>query len=109
LELTERKPIKCRTAKCDAELDVGSPVKTLDCIEKAIKGLKGFKEPGQDSIGTRWSGNPLQHTSFFHATCGRQDIDYDPAKMPLGAKVKSTASVILTWQHEAPEDKIIGE
>ncbi|RGP75109.1 hypothetical protein FLONG3_5793 [Fusarium longipes] len=105
--LTRAKPNKCHHDDCKAELGVGSPVKTLSCIEKAVKDLKGFKEPGEDSIGTRWSGDKLHHTSFFHATCGRLDINYDPAKMPLGAKVKSTASVILTWQYEAPEDRII--
>ncbi|CAG7562747.1 unnamed protein product [Fusarium equiseti] len=104
---TKPHPLECPHPECSAELDLGIAVTTLDCIEKAIKALKGFRESGQDSIGTRWSGNPQQHTSFFHATCGRPDIYYDPVKMPLGTKVKSTASVILTWQHEAPDDKII--
>ncbi|KAF5002091.1 hypothetical protein FGRMN_574 [Fusarium graminum] len=101
------KPLECRNAECSAELDVGESVTTPLCIEKAVKASKNFKEPGQDSIGTRWSGGPTKHTSFFQATCGRQGIGYSSARMPMGAKVKATASVILTWQKEAPEDKII--
>lgn len=71
--------------------------------------MKDYKEPGQDTIGTRWGGGQKKHTSFFHATCGRNDIDYSPVKMPLGAKVKAAVSVILSWQKEAPKDKIIGK
>jgi superfamily II DNA/RNA helicase len=71
--------------------------------------LKDYKEPGQDTIGTRWAGGPKKQTSFFHATCGRNDMDFSPGKMPLGAKVKAAASVILSWQKEAPEDKIISK
>lgn len=69
--------------------------------------MKDYKEPGQDTIGTRWAGGPKKCTSFFQATCGRNDMGYSPAKMPLGAKVKAAMSVILSWQKEAPEDKII--
>ncbi|KAM0346712.1 hypothetical protein ACHAPU_005427 [Fusarium lateritium] len=100
-------PLECRISECSAELGVGESVTTPDCIEKAVKAFKNFKEPGQDIIGTRWSGGPTKHTSFFQATCGHQGIGYSSAKLPMGAKVKAAASVILSWQKEAPEDKII--
>ncbi|KIL95436.1 hypothetical protein FAVG1_00173 [Fusarium avenaceum] len=100
-------PLECRDPECSAELSVGDRVETPDYVEKAVKALKDYKEPGQDTIGTRWAGGPKKCTSFFQATCGRNDMGYSPAKMPLGAKVKAAMSIILSWQKEAPEDKII--
>ncbi|KNB08197.1 hypothetical protein FOXG_09177 [Fusarium oxysporum f. sp. lycopersici 4287] len=75
--------------------------------DAAVKAIKGFKEPGRDSIGTRWTGGPKDKASFFRAVCGRDDIDYGPVKMPLSSKVKATLAVMLTWMKEAPDDKTI--
>ncbi|EMT69993.1 DNA repair protein RAD5 [Fusarium odoratissimum] len=75
--------------------------------DAAVKAIKGFKEPGRDSIGTRWTGGPKDKASFFRAVCGRDDIDYGPVRMPLSSKVKATLAVMLTWMKEAPDDKTI--
>ncbi|RSL84797.1 hypothetical protein CEP51_003698 [Fusarium floridanum] len=100
----------CPVPECPAKLAVGEDLKTPACIRAEVdfaKELKVFKEPGKDSIGTKWSGDRDGCTSFFLATSGRDDIDYGPVKMPLGSKVKATMEVILTWVKEAPEDKMI--
>lgn len=86
----------------------GERIITPDCVDDAVKGLKGFKEAGRDSIGTKWHGHKNERFSFFRATSGRKDLGFDLIKMPLGAKLKAAMSVLLTWQKEAPEDKIIG-
>ncbi|KAG5795343.1 hypothetical protein H9Q69_005593 [Fusarium xylarioides] len=98
---------QCRIPGCSQKLGMGQAVKTPECIDTAVKSIQGYKEPGRDSIGTRWTGGPKDMASFFHAVCGRDDIDYDPVKMPLSSKVKATLAVMLTWMQEAPDDKTI--
>ncbi|KAG4268220.1 hypothetical protein FPRO04_12560 [Fusarium proliferatum] len=98
---------QCQVTGCSPILGVGQAVKTLGCIDAAVKAIKGYKEPGRDSIGTRWTGSRKDMASFFRAVCGHEDIDYGPVKMPLSSKVKATLSVMLTWMKEAPDDKII--
>jgi hypothetical protein len=88
---------------------MGQAVKTPQCIDAAVKAIKAYKEPGRDSIGTRWTGGQKEQASFFRAVCGREDIDYGPVKMPLSSKVKATLAVMLTWMKKAPEDKIISK
>ncbi|KAF9776653.1 hypothetical protein IL306_005120 [Fusarium sp. DS 682] len=100
-------PPECSHDECSAKLGLGRAVKTPACIDAAVKAIRGFKEPGRDSIGTRWTGGPKECASFFRAVCGRGDIDYGPLKMPLGSKVKATLAVTLTWMQQAPDDKII--
>ncbi|CVL00828.1 related to protein RIS1 [Fusarium mangiferae] len=100
-------PRQCRVPGCTPKLGMGQAVKTPQCIDAAVKAIKTYKEPGRDSIGTRWTGGPKEQASFFRAVCGREDIDYGPMKMPLSSKVKATLAVMLTWMKEAPGDKII--
>ncbi|SCV53634.1 related to protein RIS1 [Fusarium fujikuroi] len=102
-----RVPPQCRITGCSPKIGMGQAVKTPECIDAAVKSIKGYKEPGRDSIGTRWTGGPKDMASFFRAVCGRDDIDYDPVKMPLGSKVKAAMAVLLTWMQEAPDDKTI--
>ncbi|KAM5378331.1 hypothetical protein ACJA88_006065 [Fusarium oxysporum] len=102
-----RVPVQCRALGCSPKLGMGHEIKTPACIDAAVKAIKGFKEPGRDSIGTRWTGGPKDKASFFRAVCGRDDIDYGPVKMPLSSKVKATLAVMLTWMKEAPDDKTI--
>ncbi|KAI8661303.1 hypothetical protein NCS55_01000300 [Fusarium keratoplasticum] len=100
----------CPVPGCSAKLAVGEDVTTPECIKTAMnsaKESKDFQEPGRDSIGTNWTGDAEGYNSFFHATCGREDIHFGPVKMPWGSKVKATVEVILTWLKEAPEDKMI--
>lgn len=101
--------LTCPVKGCSATLAVGEDVTTPKCIKTALSYIKDFKEPGRDSIGTHWPGDADGDTSFFLATCGREDIHFGPVKMPWGSKLKATMEVILTWQKEAPEDKIIGK
>ncbi|KAJ3528799.1 hypothetical protein NM208_g10039 [Fusarium decemcellulare] len=61
----------------------------------------------KDSVGTRWHGDSDENPCFFLATCGRNDMDFGPVRIPLSAKLKATMAVILTWLEEAPDDKII--
>ncbi|CCT71110.1 related to protein RIS1 [Fusarium fujikuroi IMI 58289] len=98
---------QCQITGCSPILGMGQAVKTLGCIDAAVKAIKGYKEPGRDSIGTRWTGSRGDMASFFRAVCGHEDIDYGPVKMPLSSKVKATLAVMLTWMKEAPDDKII--
>ncbi|KAF4444630.1 DNA repair RAD5 [Fusarium acutatum] len=98
---------QCQITGCSPKLGMGQAVKTLGCIDTAVKAIKGYKEPGRDSIGTQWTGGPKDMASFFRAVCGRDDIDYGPVRMPLSSKVKATLAVMLTWMEEAPDDKII--
>ncbi|KAF5582047.1 DNA repair RAD5 [Fusarium pseudocircinatum] len=98
---------QCQITGCSPKLGMGQAVKTLGCIDTAVKAIKGYKEPGRDSIETRWTGGPKDMASFFRAVCGRDDIDYGPVRMPLSSKVKATLAVMLTWMEEAPDDKII--
>ncbi|KAG5774335.1 hypothetical protein H9Q72_000225 [Fusarium xylarioides] len=102
-----RVPPQCRIPACSPKLGMGQAVKTLKCIDAAVKAMKRYKEPGRDSIGTRWTGGPKDMASFFRAVCGRDDIDYGPVRMPLSSKVKATLAVMLAWMEEAPDDKII--
>ncbi|KAF5540542.1 DNA repair RAD5 [Fusarium phyllophilum] len=98
---------QCQITGCSPKLGMGQAVKTLGCIDTAVKAINGYKEPGRDSIGTRWTGGTKDLASFFRAVCGRDDIDYGPVRMPLSSKVKATLAVMLTWMEEAPDDKII--
>ncbi|KAF5629815.1 RIS1-like protein [Fusarium sp. NRRL 25303] len=100
-------PSQCRKKGCSHKLGLGEAIKTPACIDAAVKAIRGFKEPGRDSIGTRWTGGPNERASFFRAVCGRNDIGYGPVKMPLGSKLKATLAVVLTWMQEAPDDKMI--
>ncbi|KAF4961084.1 hypothetical protein FGADI_500 [Fusarium gaditjirri] len=100
-------PPQCRNRGCSPRLGLGEAIKTPACIDAAVKSINGFKEPGRDSIGTRWTGGPKDKASFFRAVCGRDDIGYGPVKMPLSSKLKATLAVMLTWMQEAPDDKII--
>ncbi|KAF5610438.1 DNA repair RAD5 [Fusarium subglutinans] len=102
-----RVPAQCRVPGCSPKLGMGQAVKTPECIDSAVKAIKRYKEPGRDSIGTRWTGGPKDMASFFRAVCGRDDIDYGPVRMPLSSKVKATLAVMLTWMREAPDDKVI--
>ncbi|KAF5237910.1 hypothetical protein FANTH_10521 [Fusarium anthophilum] len=100
-------PLQCRKKGCSHKLGFGEAIKTPACIDAAVKAIKGFKEPGRDSIGTRWTGGPKERATFFRAVCGHDNIDYGPVKMPLSSKLKATLAVMLTWMQEAPEDKMI--
>ncbi|KAL6362317.1 hypothetical protein LRP88_03595 [Fusarium phalaenopsidis] len=104
---TVKTELTCPVKGCLATLAVGEDVTTPECIKTALSYIKDFKEPGRDSIGTHWPGDVDGDTSFFLATCGREDIHFGPVKMPWGSKLRATMEVILTWQKEAPEDKII--
>ncbi|KAK6698123.1 hypothetical protein SNK05_010970 [Fusarium graminearum] len=75
--------------------------------QNAVKLLTDFKESGTDSIGSKWHGGGDRTECFFTATCGREDIGFDPTKMPWGAKLTATVEVILTWLQNSPKDKII--
>ncbi|KAG9498634.1 hypothetical protein J7337_009444 [Fusarium musae] len=98
---------QCHVTGCSPKLGMGQAVKTPGCIDRAVKAIDGYKEPGRDSIGTRWTGGLKDKASFFRAVCGHDDIDYGPVRMPLSSKVKATLAVMLTWMEEAPDDKII--
>ncbi|KAF4999508.1 hypothetical protein FDECE_11499 [Fusarium decemcellulare] len=98
---------KCPIPRCSAELDMGDDVKTPACIRAAASTATDFREPGQDSVGTRWHGDSGENPCFFLATSGRNDMDFGPVRIPLSAKLKATMAVILTWLEEAPDDKII--
>ncbi|KAF5973402.1 DNA repair RAD5 [Fusarium coicis] len=98
---------QCHVTGCSPKLGMGQAVKTPGCIDRAVKAIDGYKEPGRDSIGTRWTGGPKDKASFFRAVCGHDDIDYGPVRMPLSSKVKATLAVMLTWMEEATDDKII--
>ncbi|KAF5669417.1 RIS1-like protein [Fusarium heterosporum] len=106
-KLTTVDTTKCRHVDCSAKLAKGEYIKTPGSIDAAVKAIKGFKESGRDSIGTRWHGCPDEVVSFFRAASGREEIGYGPVKMPLGSKLKATMAVVLSWQREAPDDKII--
>ncbi|EKJ67534.1 hypothetical protein FPSE_12295 [Fusarium pseudograminearum CS3096] len=103
----EDSPDQCLVNGCSVELVRASPPKTPQCILKAVRALKDYKEPGTDSIGSQWLGEGKGTDCFFAATCGREDIDFDPVRMPWGAKLTATVQVILTWLQKSPNDKII--
>ncbi|KAG8668503.1 hypothetical protein FPOAC1_007884 [Fusarium poae] len=112
---------RCPVDDCSIELVIANPPKTPQCILDAVYALKDFKEPGTDSIGSKWlgdgkgegkckgkgKGNAKGTDCFFAATCGREDIDFGPVKMPWGAKLTAIVQVILTWLQKSPDDKII--
>ncbi|KAM0191912.1 hypothetical protein ACHAPI_008630 [Fusarium lateritium] len=99
------RPLTCRQIGCSAKLAKGEYINTPGSIDAAVKAIKGSKEPGRDSIGTRWRGRADELISFFRAVCGRKEVG--SIKMPIGSKLKATLAVLLSWQKEAPDDKII--
>ncbi|CEI68343.1 unnamed protein product [Fusarium venenatum] len=110
-EQAEGTPEQCPADDCSVELVRASPPKTPQGILNAVHALKDFKEPGTDSIGSKWLGDGRGKEKgtdcFFAATCGRDDIDFGPVRMPWGAKLTATVQVILTWLKKSPDDKII--
>ncbi|GKU04655.1 unnamed protein product [Fusarium langsethiae] len=74
----EGTPDQCLVNGCSVELVQDSPPKTPQCILNAVRALKDYKEPGTDSIGSKWLGEGKGTDCFFAATCGREDIDFDP-------------------------------
>ncbi|KAM0547189.1 hypothetical protein ACHAO7_007444 [Fusarium culmorum] len=84
-----------------------SPPQTPQSILDAVGKLKDFEEPGTDSIESKWPNDDKRVDCFFAATCGREDIDFGPVRMPWGAKLTATVQVILTWLQKSPDDKII--
>ncbi|KAM0491619.1 hypothetical protein ACHAP8_010540 [Fusarium lateritium] len=110
-EQAEGTPEQCPADDCSVKLVRASPPKTPQGILDAVHALKDFKEPGTDSIGSKWLGDGRGKEKgtdcFFAATCGRDDIDFGPVRMPWGAKLTATVQVILTWLQKSPDDKII--
>ncbi|VTO86631.1 unnamed protein product [Fusarium graminearum] len=102
----EGTPEQCPVDDCSVDLVRASPPNTPEGIQNAVKLLTDFKESG-DSIGSKWHGGGDRTECFFTATCGREDIGFDPTKMPWGAKLTATVEVILTWLQNSPKDKII--
>ncbi|KAH7182523.1 SNF2 family N-terminal domain-containing protein [Fusarium flagelliforme] len=103
----EGTPDQCPADDCSVELVTRSPYKTPECIRNAVRSLKDFKEPGTDSIGSQWLSDSKGTDCFFAATSGREDISFDPVRMPWGAKLTGIMQVILTWLKKSPTDKII--
>ncbi|XEV05212.1 hypothetical protein FSHL1_010499 [Fusarium sambucinum] len=103
----EGTPDQCPADDCSVELVRASPPSTPESIQNAVGMLKDFEESGTDSIGSQWHGDGVRRECFFAATCGREDIGFDPARMPWGAKLTATVQVILTWLQNSPDDKII--
>ncbi|KAL7800231.1 P-loop containing nucleoside triphosphate hydrolase protein [Trichoderma ceciliae] len=89
----------CPNENCTKKLEVGDDIDTL---ETKIEGnSKGYREPGRDS------NNVLIHqehdrNGFFICSTLLEDVPMVPS-----TKLTATMAVVLTWLHEAPNDKIL--
>lgn len=72
-------------------------------MEEAEHKDSGYREPAKDC----WNV-PVQHgddrNGFFTASTFRDDVPILPS-----TKLTAAMAVILTWMHEAPDDKILGK
>lgn len=62
-----------------------------------------YKEPGADSVSARIA-RKKEANGFFTASC------FQPKRfgIPPSTKLTTALSVILTWQENHPDDKILG-
>lgn len=72
-------------------------------IDKAEHKDSGYREPAKDFWNVA-----VHHASdrngFFIASTFRDDVPILPS-----TKLTAAMAVILTWAHEAPDDKILGK
>lgn len=72
-------------------------------IQEAEKKGSGYCDPARDSYNVSvHQGN--DQSGFFIASTFRNDFPVLPS-----TKLTATMAVVLTWMHEAPEDKIISK
>ncbi|KAF7563350.1 hypothetical protein G7046_g764 [Stylonectria norvegica] len=100
-EIMEKK-LHCPFAGCIAQLDTGDSRVTLRCIKADADGDSDFIEPGRDSNNVPLVRGEDDNSFFIAATYQNDDVS-----LPPSSKLTAAMAVILTWQDEAPEDKII--
>lgn len=89
-----------------AKLSVGEQM-SIQTIQKitqvAEKKTSGYHDPAKDSCnGSIQLGN--DRNGFFIASTFRNDFPILPS-----TKLTAVMAVVLTWRHEAPEDKILSK
>ncbi|CAI6082824.1 unnamed protein product [Clonostachys chloroleuca] len=94
--------IKCLHASCTQPLTVGNAVEIFDGIITKAKEDKDYKEPGEDSVGARIA-RKKEANGFFTATSLKPKL----FEIPPSTKLTAALSVILTWQENHPDDKIL--
>ncbi|CAH0026045.1 unnamed protein product [Clonostachys rhizophaga] len=94
--------VKCLHTSCTQPLMAGCTVDLFDGIMTKAKDDKNYKEPGEDSVGARIA-RKKEANGFFTASC------FQPKQfgMPPSTKLTAALSVILTWQENHPDDKIL--
>ncbi|KAM0435809.1 hypothetical protein ACHAPT_002697 [Fusarium lateritium] len=98
----------CPYPGCSEQLAAGESQTTLSCINHHASFLNDFKEPGRDSNGTLMARKPRENSFFLATSHATSDMkDFEPIKFLPSAKLLVTMAVMLTWQIEAPEDKVI--
>ncbi|CAG9973293.1 unnamed protein product [Clonostachys byssicola] len=97
----ERGGVKCLHATCTKPLTAGDTVELFDGIITQAKADK-FEEPGKDSLNARVA-RKKEANGFFTAACF-QPKSYE---IPPSTKLTAALSVILTWQENHPDDKIL--
>ncbi|KAL5095047.1 hypothetical protein Trisim1_003652 [Trichoderma cf. simile WF8] len=91
--------MNCPHEGCGKELAVGEDIETLQGKIEPIN--KSYREPGRDS------NNMIVHiddekNSFFICSTILDDAPIVPS-----TRLTATMAIVLTWLHEAPDDKII--
>ncbi|VUC24416.1 unnamed protein product [Clonostachys rosea] len=93
---------KCLHASCTQVLRAGSSVEIFDSMMTLAKEDKNYKEPGEDSLGARIA-RKKDANGCFTATFFKPRL-FD---MPPSTKLTAALAVILTWQENHPDDKIL--
>ncbi|CAG9939553.1 unnamed protein product, partial [Clonostachys rosea f. rosea IK726] len=94
--------VKCLHATCTHPLTVGDTIELFDGIMTRAKEDTNYKEPGADSVSARIA-RKKEANGFFTASC------FQPKRfgIPPSTKLTTALSVILTWQENHPDDKIL--
>ncbi|KAL6901430.1 SNF2 family N-terminal domain-containing protein [Trichoderma evansii] len=96
----EGRRVDCPYEGCGQKLASGDDVETTQKIIKDAEEKK-HREPGRDSCNASAHLDD-DRNGFFIASTFREDIPILPS-----TKLTAAMAVVLTWMHEAPDDKIL--
>ncbi|KAM0257670.1 hypothetical protein ACHAQJ_004234 [Trichoderma viride] len=92
----------CPNEGCDKKLGMGDDIRTIQTVMKKAEAKgSGYSEPAKDSTNVSVRKND-ERNGLFVASTFCEDIPILPS-----TKLTAAAAVVLTWMHEAPDDKIL--
>ncbi|KAL6796687.1 P-loop containing nucleoside triphosphate hydrolase protein [Trichoderma sp. SZMC 28012] len=91
--------INCPHESCSEELACGEDIETLQGKIEPIK--KSYREPGRDNNNMAVHIDDDKNSFFVCSTI------LDDAPIVPSTRLTAIMAIVLTWLHEAPDDKII--